>query len=299
MKTKLLVLLCAIKGYFYKWLVDLHIYNVPKLNIDEAANVIVSLTSYGRRIESNVLYYTLVSILRQSVSPKKIVVCVDHKKWNENNLPIKLRSLIAKGVEFMFCEDIRSYTKLIPVMKVYPNDYIITVDDDIIYDKKTIENLLEASSSSPDAVCCLNASRPIIKNGYPCEYEKWQSLYSAERGKYLIFPCGFGAVLYPPNQIDKKILFDSQRFLSLCPLADDVWFWFCEIMSNVTIIFVPKKHWDYSYDALYQFFHKGTALTHSNRYEHQNDKQIREIFNFYHVMMTNKGKLVMVDEKNE
>lgn len=59
------------KGYFYKWLVDLHIYNVPKLNIDEAANVIVSLTSYGRRIESNVLYYTLVSILRQSVSPKK------------------------------------------------------------------------------------------------------------------------------------------------------------------------------------------------------------------------------------
>ena len=54
MKTKLLVLLCAIKGYIYKWLVDLHIYNVPKLNIDEAANVIVSLTSYGRRIESNV-----------------------------------------------------------------------------------------------------------------------------------------------------------------------------------------------------------------------------------------------------
>lgn len=98
-------------------------------------------------------------------------MCVDYKKWNENNLPIKLRSLIAKGVEFMFCEDIRSYTKLIPVMKAYPNDYIITVDDDIIYDKKTIENLLEASSSSPDAVCCLNASRPIIKNGYPCEYE--------------------------------------------------------------------------------------------------------------------------------
>ena len=98
MKTKLLVLLCAIKGYIYKWLVDLHIYNVPKLNIDEAANVIVSLTSYGRRIESNVLYYTLVSILRQSVCPKKIVVCVDHKKWNENNLPIKLWSLIAKGV---------------------------------------------------------------------------------------------------------------------------------------------------------------------------------------------------------
>lgn len=55
----------------------------------------------------------------------------------------------------------RSYTKLIPCLVKYPNDSIITVDDDILYTRDTIKRLVEINSKTPNAICCLNGSKPF------------------------------------------------------------------------------------------------------------------------------------------
>ena len=54
------------------------------------------MTSYGRRVEKSVVYYSLVSILRQTVKPDRIILCLDGIKWNDENLPKKLVSLKKK-----------------------------------------------------------------------------------------------------------------------------------------------------------------------------------------------------------
>ena len=94
MNTKILVLWHAILGYIYKWLVDLKIINIPTLkNNKREKELIVSLTSYGRRISKSIVYYTLVSILRQSIQPDRIILWIDKTKWNEDNIPNKLKML--------------------------------------------------------------------------------------------------------------------------------------------------------------------------------------------------------------
>ena len=75
---------------------------------NEDKRIIVSLTSYGRRVES-VVYYTLVSLLKQRLMPDKIVLWLDNDNWCDNNLPPKISKLKQYGVDILYCKDIRSY----------------------------------------------------------------------------------------------------------------------------------------------------------------------------------------------
>ena len=65
MISKFIVLWRAILGYCYKWLVDLKILRIPTLkdSCKTDNRIIVSMTSYGRRIATSVVYYSLVSAL--------------------------------------------------------------------------------------------------------------------------------------------------------------------------------------------------------------------------------------------
>ena len=287
MNTKILVLWHAILGYIYKWLVDLKIINIPTLkNNKREKELIVSLTSYGRRISKSIVYYTLVSILRQSIQPDRIILWIDKTKWNEDNIPNKLKMLISKGVEVEYCDDIRSYTKLIPALEKYPDSVIITVDDDKIYASCTIERLYNLHLANPTDICCMNPLKLQCENGYPCKYYEWREYDNDIKGRDMVFPCGVDVVLYPPYCLGKDVT-NRELFKKLSPLADDVWFWFCGCMNVITKIGIKRKSPNYSFDVLYQYFHKGSALTHTNRYEHQNDKQIRAIFDYYGVFMEN------------
>lgn len=57
-------------------------------------------------------------------------------------------------------------------------------------------------------------------------------------------------------------------------------------------LFERKSQLDYSFNALYQYFHKGSALTHSNRFGHANDKQFSDLFAYYGVRVDRYGNLI-------
>ena len=285
--SKFKILCIVIKGFLYKWLVDLRILSIPQLN--SSSNLIISLTSYGRRVGKDVVYYTIVSILRQSVQPSKIILWLAEDEWNDSTLSKRLLSLKEKGVLIKYCKDIRSYKKLIPTLKDYPNNDIMTIDDDIIYNKDSIKRVLDTHKRHPNAIISMCTADPIIVNGIPNKYNEWKE-HSTSACGFLLFPIGYGGIYYPKGCLHSDIMKD-ELFMELCPAADDIWFWFCGLLNGSEKIFVPKSHTDYSFDALYQYFHKGSALTHSNRLEHANDKQFRDLFEHYHAKINNKGKL--------
>lgn len=196
-----------------------------------------------------------------------------------------------KGVEYKFCNDIRSYTKLVPALREFPNDIIITLDDDIIYPRNTIQQLYAEYMQYPNAVCCLNPLRVQVVDGIPGKYETWTEFDSNRQDNVMVFPCGVEGVLYPPHTLSQEVT-KEELFKNLCPLADDIWFWFCGCLNNTTRRGIRKTSASYSFDALYQYFHAGSALTHTNRFEHANDKQFRNLFEYYDVMIDNTGKLV-------
>ena len=103
--------------------------------------IIVSLTSFPKRI--NIVVKTINTILNQSVKPDKIILWLANEQFpnKEKDLPDELLDLKNFGLMINWCEDLRSYKKLIPTLNLYPNDIIITADDDIYYDKDWIESL--------------------------------------------------------------------------------------------------------------------------------------------------------------
>lgn len=288
----IIIKLCSLKnsiiGYFYKWALDLGLLRVPQLGYT-SCDVILSLTSYGRRVKDCIVYYTLVSLLRQKLQPKRIILWLSEEEWNDESLPKMILRLKEKGIEIKYCKDIRSYKKLIPTIQLYPNDCIMTVDDDIIYTNDTVDVVWQEHLKNPKSIICLNASVPLIEDGVPSHYIQWKELNAYSSGMAL-FPIGCGGTFYPFGSLHNDLI-REELFMRLCPRADDIWFWFCGLLNNTDKIFVLKTHTDYSFDALYQYFHKGSALTHSNRLEHANDKQFRDLFEHYHAKINNKGKL--------
>lgn len=281
--SKIFILWLAFEGYIYKWAIDLHLLSIPSLsktNNSDKPNFIVSLTSYGRRVSTCVVYYTLVSILRQSVKPNRIILWLDDNEWNEANLPTRLSALRDKGIEFRYGKRIRSFKKLIPALKEFPEEIIITIDDDIIYHTDTLNQLIEAHRSNPIAICSLDSKTPMIVGNIPALYEKWAKINNDSTGYDEIFGLGVGGVLYPPHSLHPDVT-NEELFMKLCPSADDIWFWFCGNRINTPRIAIKKRGNDLSFDALYQYFNQGSALTHSNRFEHQNDKQFRQVYDYY------------------
>ena len=56
------------------------------------------MTSYGRRVAA-VLPYTIISLLRQTYKPDRIVLWLDDEHWNDNNLPALLKRLKAHALQ--------------------------------------------------------------------------------------------------------------------------------------------------------------------------------------------------------
>ena len=258
------------------------IVNTPALPKTErrSPEIIVSLTSYGRRVDKTV-YYTLLSILRQTVVPDKIILWLDSDNWNCNKLPLKLKKLQELGVDINFCEDIRSYKKLIPSLERYQNSIIITVDDDVIYSPYLIETLYEAYLKDPKAIYCTRGYGVKFLKGRPEKYKKWRNIKdgSVNEGE-ILFPVGIGGILYPPNSLHIDVT-NERKFKQLCPSADDIWFWYMAKLKGTPHKFVSLPQNYYSFDAIYQALHKGSALTHSNVNKDNNDIQLKNVLDEY------------------
>lgn len=285
LKNKFLILCNVMIGYCIKWKID--VFGPGKLfplqRKDDGSNLVVSLTSYGRRVRKTV-YYTLVSILRQSLPPNRIILWLSSEKWTEDTLPKRLRRLEEYGVEYRFCDDIRSYTKLIPSLRVAPRDVIVTVDDDIIYPRNLLRVLYEEHGKYPSCICCREASLPLSDQGNLLPYKKWKGAQpTKDKEERVVFPLGVGAVLYPPESLHEDV-FLQDCFMSLCPCADDIWFWVMARKKGTGCRVVHLKANKYSFDALYQFFHKGSYLAYKNRKKDMNDVQLSAVLKKYPVL---------------
>jgi len=281
-------ILNCLEGYMYKMSIDVGLLRIPSIEMN-SDNIIVSLTSYERRVKNNVVYYTLCSILRQKVKPDRIVLWLDENEWSDDTLPRKLLSLKEKGVSIEYCENLKSYKKLVPSLKKYPESTIITVDDDCIYPQDTLEQLLDRYRKHPHNIICLYAMEPIIQSGCPANYKEW-NVANREYSSNLIFPIGAAGILYPPHSLHEDAC-NKELFNQLCPSADDIWFWFNSLRNNIEKTITPRRHETLSFDLFYQYMHNGSSLTHINKKQGKNDLQFVKIFNHFNISIDNNGFL--------
>jgi len=187
--------------------------------------IIVSMTSFPAAI--TFAAKAVESVLRSSIRPDKIVLYLADPQFPGREIPSVLAALRCDTFEIRFCkEDIRSYKKLIPALEDFPDDIIITVDDDVDYNKNMIKKLLWTHKKYPDAIVSHRVRR--IQLGKP--YIKWKvcrglkHLFRASRPSFSNLQIGNGGVLYPPRSLKPEML-DSKLFMKIAPTVDDIWFW--------------------------------------------------------------------------
>jgi hypothetical protein len=202
--------------------------------------VVVSLTSFPSAISFAV--QAVKSILEGTVMPDRIILYLTASQFPDGKIPSELIELKKnKLFEVRFYEEnIRSYTKLIPALKDFPNDIIVTIDDDVWYDKDMLRVLLRLHDKFPDALLAHRAKK--IKLNAP--YRKWKKyrwyhfVFKRIHSSYRNLQTGVGGVLYPPHSLKKEMI-DSELFKAIAPTTDDIWFWAAAVANGTKIIPVP------------------------------------------------------------
>ncbi len=251
---------------------------------DDATDVIVSLTSYGKRVTDSVPY-AIYSVFAQSVLPNRIVLWLDDEHWNDDNLPYLLKRLKQSGLEIYYCKDIRSYKKLIPSLKMFPDNYIVVIDDDFYYNKDFVKWMKDAYNNS-DKRTVFATWGCIVgkKDGKYLPYSQWKDcLYGDANSEYSLFGGGGGG--YSPKIFDKEI-FREDLFMTLCPTADDIWFWIQEKRMGVKTQLTEKHGYGLHrlVDRITAFdIEGGGGLTAINVLGGKNDEQLKKALEYYHL----------------
>jgi hypothetical protein len=197
-------------------------------------NIIVSLTSYKERLPF--LSMTLNSIYKQKMQPDKIVLVL----YNEDvkYIPLSIKKDIESGrVELIVCdEDLKSHKKYYYTMLKYPDDIVITIDDDLIYDDDLVSSLISYYEKYPTCISARRVHR--IKKGE--KYINWDFEYDKilEPSMDLFATTGAGT-LFPPNilRIDEL----NKDDIYACINADDVLLKHIEYKLGINTVWVKNE----------------------------------------------------------
>lgn len=237
--------------------------------------------SFPQRIGE--IQYTLYSLLKQTCKPDAVILWLAEDEFpnREKDIPEKVLRLRENGLQIKWCENLRSYKKLIPALFLYPNDIIVTADDDIFYAEDWLEILYRSYQQCPNAIHCHRGYYvELNKDGCPAKYNTWKLLNFALLSRRVFFT-GCGGVLYPPKCLDDEVK-KATSFAKLAPYADDVWFWSMAVKKGTRIQLIEDFQ-DITYVNPERELNMNGEFTllSINRTENGNDVQLRKVLEAY------------------
>ena len=239
--------------------------------------IIVSLTSYPARIDA--VSMTIASLLNQTVKPDKIILWLGKEKFPNKMLPPIFKKLREIGVDIEFRPDLKSHTKYFYAIQEYPEELIITVDDDHIYRATLIEELYNSYRKYPQYVSALRVHKMRFNDdGTIMKYNNWHQNYVGEIGNlsHQYFATGVGGVLYPPESLHEEVL-NLHNMQKYCHNHDDLWLKVMEVMNGTKVVIAADSR-------ITNFGIMGTQDTgqwRENVMSGGNDRQTEAVFDIY------------------
>lgn len=223
----------------------LYYFYVPKNGLNrnkrDFPEVIISLTSFPARLPY--VNLCIKSLLNQKEKPDRIILYLG-EDTTVTNIPRRLKQLTVHGLSIsMQTDDLKPHKKYYYAMQSFPNAIVITVDDDVIYDRNLVKDLLSSYRKYPESV----SARNVRKIQFDCEhiiasYSKWKLVRSRNNiptnDQVAI---GIGGILYPPYCFN-KLAFDKNKIKELCLKADDLWLKTMELIDERKIVFVYSPY---------------------------------------------------------
>ena len=254
----------VLTNVYVRWLMSIS----NKQSEVNADTIIVSFTSYPARIKN--VWMTAATLLAQSYQDMYVVLWLSKDQFPEGmrGLPKKLQRLRKKGLDIRFVDDdLRPHKKYFYAMQEFPNNNIVTVDDDILYHPDLVFCLLDCHKKHQNCVVCNRGV--VIKHG---AYRTWplNTFFCDERTD--VMPTGIGGVFYPAHIFDETPIFDSETIRRTCLNGDDLWL---NLMTRLAKRKVVQT--DFSMGLITILSSQHSALCKENIEEDRNDRQIANL----------------------
>jgi glycosyltransferase involved in cell wall biosynthesis len=188
--------------------------------------MIISLTSISGREEA--LMKTIDSLLNQTVK-------LDIHLWvsREPYLLDKGFTFQPEEVFIHYVPNDGPFRKLLPAVNMFPNEIIITVDDDTEYHPQFVETIMSHYKFGILAFrACTIAETP---------YNTWEEVKETTTGLDL-FAKGNGGVVYDAQLFQKEDFFNP-IYKSLCPTNDDIWINFWRIKEKIPLQVITLQNY--------------------------------------------------------
>lgn len=242
---------------------------------EDLFDCVITFTSYNKRIGQS--WLTILSILGQN---RKLDVVMFIAGEDRKFLPLWLKTLpyVFRNFNIMFCQDIRSYKKVIPLLDLeYVNseldkerlsailttkNHVITVDDDVFYSPYMVSRMVKNIKRGNEVV--YNTGRYFNSS---MNYSKWP--VCTEDTDLAVLPVGAGGILYP-LEILRACYVDN--FLDLAPTSDDIWL-FSILKDKVCYSYGNRKN----FVPIARLVRQRENLYSENQYN-GNDAAIKRIF---------------------
>lgn len=229
--------------------------------------VVVSLTTHGARLAQ--VYLTIESIAAGMLRPNRLILWLNPVAGN-TVLPKTLLNLQKRGLEIKFSDNYGPHTKYFPYVVSESRHQLplVTADDDVLYPRYWLQDLVSAHELEPQHVHCYRARRVQVRDGMLRSYSEWPFSESTVPS-ILNFATGVSGVIYPPafmNALRERGL----AFTSVCPKADDIWLHAMALRHGFLIKQMHATYRDFPVAPMTQ----GIALFIDNARPGGNDQQI-------------------------
>lgn len=251
--------------------------------------IIITLTSFPARIRT--LAEVLTPIFDQTIKPDHVLLWLAEDQFpkKEKELPKALLKFKGQGLQIRWCDDLKPHKKYFYTMQEFPNDIVITIDDDIIYRRDLVEILMKSYQKNPYAVSALRAHKMLFDRvGNIRPYNEWIKEYPAQlmSPQMDLIATGAGGVLYPPHCMHKEI-FNKEILLRTCLFADDLWLKIMQVMIGT-----PTSLADEQSPLKYVAGTQESALWKNNVCSNENDIQLSAILSVYNKYLDDENTLL-------
>lgn len=235
----------AKRTWSHVWLAGLRVRNrLTWTSVRGQVPVIVSLTSYGTRVET--VAYAVESIAAGRARPQRLILWLDDPAQYEHR-PAALRRLEARGLEVRLTENWGPHKKYFPALDIAlgENLAIATADDDTLYPRSWLAQLWGAAQDTPGEIRCYRANVIGVDGDRLAPYAAWPRCRDTT-ASVARFATGVSGVWYPPAML-RALLRRGTEFVGRAPRADDIWLHWVALRSGIAVrqLSAMPRHFPY------------------------------------------------------
>ncbi len=282
-------------GILYRMLCKKARKDVEKINIKDLSlnkepretELVFTLTSFPDRIDT--VQYTLRTLFNQSMKPDRVILWLAEEEFQGVELPQSIKDFQSIGLEVRYCENMfghKRYYKLLPEQK--ENELIVMFDDDILFQKYTVERLYDKWEKYPDCIVCERGQVMTFTDNKVMNPGRWSSTSAigVNDPSFRILASPGGACLLPYNALYKDAT-NTAIINEIALKTGDIWLMFMAVANDTKIIRSHKNHRTFiqyedkqtvqlGHEAIYQGRYEKTFAELSKKYPHAYENMMSE-----------------------